>query len=72
MVTFVKDTIGGDINGFCSHFQAVPGCGLRCNVSHIEHMLDVAKNSQKVISFNKQTRYFKSYYDKMYVIIKPF
>uniref|UniRef100_A0A1B6DQ77 P-type Cu(+) transporter n=1 Tax=Clastoptera arizonana TaxID=38151 RepID=A0A1B6DQ77_9HEMI len=57
MVNFVKETISGEINGQCSNFQAVPGCGLRCSVSHTETMQSVASKSPKIISFNKQVRY---------------
>nr|CAD7403380.1 unnamed protein product [Timema cristinae] len=32
LVTYVKSTLGTEMMGQCKHFQAVPGCGLKCTV----------------------------------------
>lgn len=56
MVNFVKDTLGCDISGKCTNFLAVPGCGLSCTVSHIQPMIQTAKNAEKIINFNNQNR----------------
>lgn len=56
MVNFVKETLGCDISGKCTNFQAVPGCGLSCTVSHIQPMMQIARKSEKIINFNNQNR----------------
>ncbi|XP_069842350.1 copper-transporting ATPase 1 isoform X2 [Dendropsophus ebraccatus] len=35
-----KEVLNTDILGTCSDFQAVPGCGIRCKVSNIEHLFN--------------------------------
>ncbi|KAL1117904.1 hypothetical protein AAG570_004217 [Ranatra chinensis] len=50
IVGFIKSTIG-DIGGKCENFQAVPGCGLKCSVSHIEAMITEACKSESVINY---------------------
>lgn len=56
MVMFVKETTGEEVTGLCSNFQAVPGCGLKCSVSHISSMLKAASSSVNITNFNNQTR----------------
>ncbi|KAM6894091.1 copper-transporting ATPase 2 [Xenentodon cancila] len=34
-----KDELGSDVLGYCRDFQAVPGCGISCRVSNVEHLL---------------------------------
>ncbi|XP_013867465.1 copper-transporting ATPase 2 isoform X2 [Austrofundulus limnaeus] len=36
---YCKDELGSDILGYCQDFQAVPGCGISCRVSNVEHLL---------------------------------
>lgn len=31
--------LGSDALGYCQDFQAVPGCGISCRVSNVEHLL---------------------------------
>lgn len=31
--------LGCDLLGYCQDFQAVPGCGISCRVSNVEHLL---------------------------------
>ncbi|XP_046684089.1 copper-transporting ATPase 1 isoform X3 [Homalodisca vitripennis] len=56
MVTFVKETIRNEVTGRCTNFQTVPGCGLKCSVSHIAAMLQAASMSEKISNFNNQVR----------------
>ncbi|KAM9820887.1 LOW QUALITY PROTEIN: copper-transporting ATPase 2-like [Neosynchiropus ocellatus] len=34
-----KEELGTDQLGYCQDFQAVPGCGISCRVSNVEHLL---------------------------------
>uniref|UniRef100_A0A8D0DF80 Copper-transporting ATPase 2 n=1 Tax=Sander lucioperca TaxID=283035 RepID=A0A8D0DF80_SANLU len=34
-----KEELGSDLLGYCRDFQAVPGCGISCRVSNVEHLL---------------------------------
>lgn len=34
-----KEELGYDVLGYCQDFQAVPGCGISCRVSNVEHLL---------------------------------
>ncbi|KAM7365700.1 hypothetical protein PAMP_016614 [Pampus punctatissimus] len=34
-----KKELGSDVLGYCQDFQAVPGCGISCRVSNVEHVL---------------------------------
>ncbi|KAM9835999.1 copper-transporting ATPase 2 [Aulostomus maculatus] len=34
-----KEELGSDSLGYCQDFQAVPGCGISCRVSNVEHLL---------------------------------
>ncbi|XP_042368980.1 copper-transporting ATPase 2 [Plectropomus leopardus] len=34
-----KQELGCDLLGYCQDFQAVPGCGISCRVSSVEHLL---------------------------------
>ncbi|XP_067134859.1 copper-transporting ATPase 1 isoform X1 [Centruroides vittatus] len=43
---FVKETLRIDAFGKCEEFSAVPGCGLRCKISHVEHMLKAAEEAE--------------------------
>ncbi|XP_061632750.1 copper-transporting ATPase 2 isoform X4 [Phyllopteryx taeniolatus] len=31
--------LGSDVLGYCQDFQAVPGCGISCRVSNVDHLL---------------------------------
>ncbi|XP_029941927.1 LOW QUALITY PROTEIN: copper-transporting ATPase 2-like [Salarias fasciatus] len=39
VVRHCRQELGTDTLGYCSHFQAVPGCGISCTVSGLEHLL---------------------------------
>lgn len=34
-----KEELGSTVLGYCQDFQAVPGCGISCRVSHVEHLM---------------------------------
>ncbi|XP_051799249.1 copper-transporting ATPase 2 [Acanthochromis polyacanthus] len=34
-----KEELGSEVLGYCQDFQAVPGCGISCRVSNVEHLL---------------------------------
>ncbi|XP_061745377.1 copper-transporting ATPase 2 isoform X2 [Nerophis ophidion] len=34
-----KEELSTDVLGYCQDFQAVPGCGISCRVSNVEHLL---------------------------------
>ncbi|XP_005952075.1 copper-transporting ATPase 2 isoform X2 [Haplochromis burtoni] len=36
---YCKQELGSDVLGCCQDFQAVPGCGISCRVSSVEHLL---------------------------------
>lgn len=48
---FIKETMKIDLSGVSSNFQAVPGCGLKCEVSQIESMVNGGKNSEEFANF---------------------
>ncbi|TRY73708.1 hypothetical protein TCAL_00918 [Tigriopus californicus] len=54
IVQYVKTTFGCDIRAKFSHFEAVPGCGLRVTVSNVDGMVEDAKNSAALKSFQNQ------------------
>ncbi|XP_033222074.1 copper-transporting ATPase 1 isoform X2 [Belonocnema kinseyi] len=56
IVRYVKDTIGSEVSGQCSNFQAVAGCGLKCKVSHLTTTISWALKSEKIINYMNQTR----------------
>lgn len=56
IVKFVKEVMGTEVNGKCSGFQAVPGCGLRCTVSGLEGMLISGRQSEALANFANRMR----------------
>ncbi|KAF7271816.1 hypothetical protein GWI33_015361 [Rhynchophorus ferrugineus] len=51
ILKYVRDVLNCDINGTSKNFQAVPGCGLKCDVSGISDIIRNAKNSVELSSF---------------------
>lgn len=51
IVRFVRNLFGCDISGSSSDFQAVPGCGMKCNVSSLGSMVKSGKNSSDFATF---------------------
>lgn len=47
---FVKETLQIETFGKCEDFSAVPGCGLRCKISNIDHMLKAAEETEHLIN----------------------
>ncbi|XP_056882868.1 copper-transporting ATPase 2 isoform X2 [Takifugu flavidus] len=39
VVAHCRQELGSDILGYCQDFQAVPGCGISCRVTNVEHLL---------------------------------
>ncbi|CAJ0921489.1 unnamed protein product [Ranitomeya imitator] len=39
-----KEVLNKEVLGTCSDFQAVPGCGISCKVSNVEHLLSSSSN----------------------------
>ncbi|XKL66581.1 hypothetical protein PGB90_010001 [Kerria lacca] len=60
IVQFVKETFNCEITGKCSQFQAIPGCGLRCVVSHTETMLDHILHTEVYINYSNHLKSCKS------------
>ncbi|XP_034940676.1 copper-transporting ATPase 1 isoform X2 [Chelonus insularis] len=56
IVRFVKETLGTEVNGQCTNFQAVAGCGLRCRVMHLETMMTHASKSEAILNYKNQVR----------------
>ncbi|XP_015117759.1 copper-transporting ATPase 1 isoform X2 [Diachasma alloeum] len=54
IVKFVKETIGSDASGQCSNFQAVPGCGLKCRVTHLDSVLALVNKSDMILNYRNQ------------------
>uniref|UniRef100_A0A8D0B2N4 Copper-transporting ATPase 2 n=1 Tax=Sander lucioperca TaxID=283035 RepID=A0A8D0B2N4_SANLU len=44
-----KEELGSDLLGYCRDFQAVPGCGISCRVSNVEHLLQQQSEEQENI-----------------------
>lgn len=57
VIRFVKETFNCEITGKCSQFMAVPGCGLKCNVSHMESMINQIVRSEEFINYNNDLEY---------------
>ncbi|XP_044738073.1 copper-transporting ATPase 1 isoform X3 [Chrysoperla carnea] len=51
-----KEILASDIQGKCSDFQTVPGCGLKCTVSHIDPLLIASEQSEPLKNFKNMTR----------------
>ncbi|KAK7865149.1 hypothetical protein R5R35_002210 [Gryllus longicercus] len=57
IVTFVREIFGSEITGKCSNFVAVPGCGLKCNISNIDVLLSQARKSEALVNYHNQYRH---------------
>ncbi|XP_023288027.1 copper-transporting ATPase 1 [Orussus abietinus] len=56
IVRYVKETIGSEVNGECSNFQTVVGCGLKCKVSYLETMMSYALKSENIVNYINQMK----------------
>lgn len=52
---YCKEELGTDTLGYCTDFQAVPGCGISCKVQNIEGVLRESEES-----LNEQNAFFSS------------
>jgi len=60
IVKFIKDVLEVDVFGKVEGFQAVPGCGLKCTVSHMENMASLMSRAPDIITFGvNQVNYSK-------------
>ncbi|XP_030606657.1 copper-transporting ATPase 2 [Archocentrus centrarchus] len=44
-----KQELGSDVLGCCQDFQAVPGCGISCRVSSVEHLLLLQPSEERFL-----------------------
>ncbi|XP_053721853.1 copper-transporting ATPase 2 isoform X2 [Synchiropus splendidus] len=44
-----KEELGTDLLGYCQDFQAVPGCGISCRVSNVEHLLQQPRGERFIL-----------------------
>uniref|UniRef100_A0A7N6FDV5 Copper-transporting ATPase 2 n=1 Tax=Anabas testudineus TaxID=64144 RepID=A0A7N6FDV5_ANATE len=56
---YCKEELGFDLLGNCQDFQAVPGCGISCRVSNVEHLLqsDISLAHLPVHVYSQQQSY---------------
>ncbi|XP_030757247.1 copper-transporting ATPase 1 isoform X4 [Sitophilus oryzae] len=52
ILKYVKDVLKSDVNGSSKNFQAVPGCGLKCDVYGLAEIIQNSKNSVELSSFS--------------------
>lgn len=57
IVKFAQKVLGREIDGKVSDFQNVPGCGLKCNVNHVDEIIETGNRSEVVINFRNETKY---------------
>ncbi|XP_076240603.1 copper-transporting ATPase 1 isoform X3 [Calliopsis andreniformis] len=60
IVRYVRETLNTEATGKCSNFQAVAGCGIKCKVSHISHILTDALKSEKMINYLNEMKRMSS------------
>uniref|UniRef100_A0A671YMX6 Copper-transporting ATPase 2 n=1 Tax=Sparus aurata TaxID=8175 RepID=A0A671YMX6_SPAAU len=46
-----KEELGSSVLGYCQDFQAVPGCGISCRVSNVEHLLQ-SQSDERFLKFH--------------------
>ncbi|KAL7303648.1 hypothetical protein TKK_0003793 [Trichogramma kaykai] len=51
IVGYVREAIETELSGRCTSYQSVPGCGMKCRVSHIADTLRSCAKSLKISSF---------------------
>lgn len=54
ITSFVKQALQTEAFGKCEDFAAVPGCGLRCKVSNIQHMLAEESQVENLVGSNNR------------------
>ncbi|XP_018565984.1 copper-transporting ATPase 1 isoform X4 [Anoplophora glabripennis] len=52
IIRYVRDTLGCDLTGSTTSFQAVPGCGMKCTVANLAGIIRNAKNNQEISNFS--------------------
>ncbi|XP_055894274.1 copper-transporting ATPase 1-like isoform X2 [Biomphalaria glabrata] len=78
IMKYVKETLGTESLGKVSEFDAVPGCGIKCKVSHVEailsriNMVEVNKRKDKFGSLSiKIDNFVNSYQETEISEIEP-
>ncbi|XP_071440657.1 copper-transporting ATPase 2 isoform X2 [Hetaerina americana] len=56
IVHYVKEMIGTELNAKCENFQAVPGCGIKCTISHVEPLMVSAIQSEQLTNYTNKLR----------------
>ncbi|XP_011506459.1 PREDICTED: copper-transporting ATPase 1 [Ceratosolen solmsi marchali] len=51
IVNYVREVIETELSGRCSNYQSVPGCGMKCKISHVADTLSSIAKSTKITSF---------------------
>lgn len=51
IIRYVRDTIGCELTGSTTNFQAVPGCGMKCTVANLSGMIRNVKNNKEMSNF---------------------
>jgi len=51
IVKFVNHVLGTEMSGKTNNFQAVPGCGLKVTVSHVDELIGKGRHSEKIQQF---------------------
>eukprot|EP00095_Tigriopus_kingsejongensis_P010071 snap_masked-scaffold1090_size63333-processed-gene-0.1 protein:Tk10071 transcript:snap_masked-scaffold1090_size63333-processed-gene-0.1-mRNA-1 annotation:"Copper-transporting ATPase " len=51
IVKYAKTTLGCEIQAKFSHFEAIPGCGLRVKVANVDSMVEASRNSNDLRAF---------------------
>nr|2KOY_A Chain A, Copper-transporting ATPase 2 [Homo sapiens] len=51
---YCKEELGTETLGYCTDFQAVPGCGIGCKVSNVEGILAAVPQTFSVLIGNRE------------------
>ncbi|KAJ8928898.1 hypothetical protein NQ314_018469 [Rhamnusium bicolor] len=51
IINYVRDTLGCELTGSTTNFQAVPGCGMKCTVTNLSEMVRNIKNNKEISNF---------------------
>lgn len=70
ITTFVKKALKAESFGKCEDFAAVPGCGLRCKVSNIEHMMESVEDVELLVRRSPRKKNSRTEDDMEAVVIE--
>lgn len=66
IVKMCKEMLESDVFGKSSDFQAIPGCGIKVNISNMDTILRNVEETERIINF--QNRYNSSNYNGLLII----